>query len=494
MKSRTFRLPPMVKAPSPALVGLGISLFVAALLGFILAGQIVSPSKRVIEMMMAVAVLVAAFLLPSRYSVGFMLFIIPFPQYTTIGSTTVIFAFIIFSFWLLRVALGYEKKPITSGLELPILVLTLFYVLSFIMVDGAHWHLAIAKFRIYFSCLLIFYLVVNLIRTERDTNFTLNALIASFCVVAAIAMIEIWLPQHSHILDILHVRTKGVYGDFISEAGTRVGSVFGDYEMFAEYLAIFVPIILTRILSEKQFMRQMIWVPMLGTSIMLLLATATRGGFISFVCGMIYLIWIARRIVNYQKLLPILIIAFVSFYVSALLLNQFTDTASLFGRLEQTKFVRGMPDTRAQRWTEAWELIEESPILGHGPYYFVGVDERNVTHRYPHSLFLFLSYQIGIPGALVFYWLLLTAMIRSYKTARRYATKHSELAYMVVLLSSIFVIFFVDEIKISFLRYDNTQHFTWTMLGLLASVSRVANARADKEKREKLERLLEQNR
>ena len=79
---------------------------------------------------MAVTVLVAAFLLPSRYSVGFMLFIIPFPQYTTIGSTTVIFAFIIFSFWLLRVALGYEKKPITSGLELPILVLSLEHLLE----------------------------------------------------------------------------------------------------------------------------------------------------------------------------------------------------------------------------------------------------------------------------------------------------------------------------------------------------------------------------
>lgn len=481
-------------AARPEVITFLAALFFAAVMGYILAGQILTPSKRIIQVVMGAAVLFAAFLMPSRYSIGFMLFIIPFPQYTTIGSTTVIFAFIIFAFWLLRIGLGYERRPIRSGIEVQLLLVVLFLVLSLVMVHPDQWRLAIAKFRIFISCIMIFYLVINLIRTERDIQYTLNALIFSFCFVAAVAMLEIWAPSYARIFDFLHVRAKEGYAEVLTRGGVRVGSVFGDYEMFAEYIAVFIPIILVRVLNEKVVLRQLLWAPMLVAAIMLLLATATRGAFISLVAGVLYLVWVAKRIINFQKFLPVLIGMFLVFYFSAILLNQYTDTASLFGRLEKTKLVKGMPDTRARRWTEAWGMIKESPWIGHGPYYFVGVDEKNVDRRYPHSLFLFMAYLIGIPGALVFYWLLLTALLRGYRAARRYANQRSELAYTVVLLSSVLVIFFVDEIKISFMRYDNTQQFTWTMLALLLSTSRVALARAERQEKERRELLADQSR
>lgn len=483
MRPNPGRFGERVRSVRPEVVGLGVSLLVAAVIGFILAGQILSPSKRMIEFLMGAAVLVAAFLLPSRWSVGFMLFIIPFPQYTTIGSTTVIFAFIIFAFWILRVALGYERRPITSGLEVPLILLTLCYVISFAAVDPGHWAQAVAKFRIYISSILIFYLVVNLIRTERDIHFVLNALLVSFCFVTLVAIVELWLPRYAYVFEILRVKSVQI----ATVQGIRVGSVFGDYEMFAEYLAIFIPILLIRVLNERAVLKQLVWTPLLGIAIMLLLATATRGAFLSLIAGIVYLVWIARKIINYQKLLPVLITASLIFYASALVLDRYTETASLFGRLGKTKFISGMPDTRAQRWSEAWGRIKESPWIGYGPFYFQGVDEKNVDHQDPHSLFLFLAHTIGIPGALVFYWMLFRAFRMSYRAAKRYATQRSELAYTVVLLSGILVIFFVDEIKIAFLRYENTQHFTWTMLGLLVSASRVAVRRADERERARLE-------
>jgi len=459
-----------IKLLSPQVISVGVSILVAVVLGYILGGQVLAANKRMIEVLMAAAVLVAAFLLPSRYSIGFMLFIIPFPQYTSIGSTTVIFAFIIFAFWILRVSLGYEKRPIKSGIELPLIILVLFYVISMYMVKPEHWDLAVGKFRIFISALLIFYLVVNMIRTERDIQFILNALLASFFFVATVAMVEIWIPSIAHIFNFLHVKGQAA----AAAKGVRVGSVFGDYEMFAEYLAIFIPILLLRVLNEKVFLRHLIWIPMLGSSVMLLLATATRGGFISLVVGMIYLMWIARRIINFQKLLPIILVTALIFYGSALMLHKFTATESLFGRLEQTTLVGGMPDSRAQRWTETWDMIKDSPWLGHGPFFFIGVNEKNVNVRLPHSLWLFLAYQIGIPGSFVLYWILWIAWKRSYRAAKAFGAERTELAYTVVLLSAILVIFVVDEFKISFLRYDNTQHFMWTMFGLLLSASRVA--------------------
>ena len=175
------------------------------------------------------------------------------------------------------------------------------------------------------------------------------------------------------------------------------------------------------------------------------------------------------------------------FYVSSIVLSRYTSSASLFERLGKTKMVSGMPDTRARVWTETWIMIKESPWIGHGPYFFVGVNEENVRVRHPHSMFLFFSYLIGIPGAIVFLWILLSAWRKSYHAAKLYATKRSDFAHTIVLLSSVLVIFFIDELKICFMRYENTQHFTWTMLALLLAASRIAVARVKEKERLKLE-------
>lgn len=470
-----------ITAPSPARVALVLSLLVATILGYVVADQIITPNKRVIEALMALGVLTATFLLPNRYAVAFLLFIIPFPQRTTIGSTTVIFAYIIFAFWILKIALGIERRPIRSGLEVPIITLVLLYFLSFVNVQEEYVRWAIAGFRTLISSILIFYLVVNLIRTQRDIQFTLNALILSFGFVGIVAMIELWIPGLAQYLKFIHVAIP----DELHAEGARVGSVFGDYEMFAEYLAIFIPILVIRIISEKIFLRQLLWVPGLIMAIMLLLGTATRGAFFSLIAGVVYLIWISRKILNLQKFLPIVILASVVFYISSIALNQYTNSASLFARLGKTKLVSGMPDTRARVWTETWQRVMENPWIGHGPHFILGHDEKNVKRHYPHSLFLYLSFLIGIPGAIVFYVLLFMALRHSIRAARAFATERSEFAYTVVLLSSCLVIFIIDELKICYLRYDQTQHFTWTMLGILVSTSRLATQLAEKRDRER---------
>ncbi len=469
----------MARLLRPDRVAVGLSLLVAALLGYILAGQIILPNKRVIEVLMGVAVLIAAFLLPNRYAIAFMLVIIPFPQRTTIGSTTVIFAYIIFAFWLLKIALGIERRPIKSGLETPIIILVLLYFLSFVNVEPGNGLYAIASFRTLISSILIFYLVINLIRTERDIQFTLNALILSFAFVGLFAMIELWIPPLAKYMSFLSHSAP----EALSAGGLRVGSVFGDYEMFAEYLAIFIPILIIRIISEKVFLRQILWIPGLIMAIMLLLGTATRGAFFSLIAGIIYLVWISRKILNLQKFLPIVIIAGVVFYVSSLALEQYTTSASLFDRIGKTKLISGMPDSRARVWTESWIRIQDHPWIGHGPHFILGHDEKNVKQSYPHSLFLFLSFIIGIPGAIVFYIFLFMALRLSLRAAKKYATERSEFAYTVVLLSSCLVIFMVDEIKISYLRYDQTQHFTWTLFGVLVATSRLALQLSEKRER-----------
>ena len=79
----------------------------------------------------------------------------------------------------------------------------------------------IKRFRIFISSLFIFYLVLNLVRTERDIRFVLNALIISFFFVTMVAVTEIWLPGYAHYFSILRVKTFQME----TVQGIRVGSI-----------------------------------------------------------------------------------------------------------------------------------------------------------------------------------------------------------------------------------------------------------------------------
>ena len=89
-------------------------------------------------------------------------------------------------------------------------------------------------------------------------------------------------------------------------------------------------------------------------------------------------------------------------------MNKYTQYNVLYERLEKTKVEGIVPDTRTV-WRKGSEKIIEKPILGHGPYLVKREDisrfdytTQNELGRYPHNLYLFLLYTIGIIGFMAY--------------------------------------------------------------------------------------------
>ena len=110
---------------------------------------------------------------------------------------------------------------------------------------------------------------------------------------------------------------------------------------------------------------------LLGVAILSLFATVTRGGFVAAFLGVMYLLWHIRRRI---KVVPAMIVGVASvvfliglnFYVA-----RYTNAGDLLERLQTTKFIGMMPESRARTWPMAVERMMRHPIIGYGPHYDV---------------------------------------------------------------------------------------------------------------------------
>jgi O-antigen ligase len=90
---------------------------------------------------------------------------------------------------------------------------------------------------------------------------------------------------------------------------------------------------------------------------------------------------------------------------------------------------------------------------------------------YPHNLYLFLLFTVGITGLIAFLILLGTPLYRCWKAARQGTEDLVTLSFLktgVVVM----IVIFVDQIKVEFMRYTLVDywHFVFALLGVLIAV------------------------
>jgi len=220
------------------------------------------------------------------------------------------------------------------------------------------------------------------------------------------------------------------------------------------------------------------WLTILaGSNILLLLATANRTGFLLLIVGGAAYVLMFSRELGPRRVIGLLSGGTMVLILMSLVVVNYTQFGSIFDRLADTTFEEGVPDTRQTVWPFAWKEIKRKPILGHGPRLrFEGGDEgaRHKGHtyiRYPHNLYLYLTFTIGVLGLLAFMSFLATPLIRCWKTSlKSYEDPYiRDLAKAGVL---ILLIFFADQMKIGFMRLAAVDywHFTFALLGMFVGI------------------------
>jgi O-antigen ligase len=197
----------------------------------------------------------------------------------------------------------------------------------------------------------------------------------------------------------------------------------------------------------------------------------TRGGFIAVLLGVGYLLWHIRRRL---KVVPTMIVgvAAIAFLIG---LNGYvaghTNAGDLLARMQDSKFIGWMPESRARTWPMAVERMMRHPIIGHGPHY--DVQHGREVWFWPHNLYLYIGNLVGIIGLSFYLWFMLTLWRMSRPQGDRLGDPNYARAFLLVGHVQLLT-FLIDEVKIEYLRNPIYPFQVWILFASIVAAHEIA--------------------
>jgi O-antigen ligase len=448
---------------------------VVVLFGLLLGQQIFQPAKRVLEAVAGLVLIVLVLRVDLYWSLCLFLIALPFPSNLAFGTTNIVFVAVLFSVWLMRLALRQVGMAGRTFVDGPLLALFLVYAASFWNVHTAErlWP-SLAAFYATAASILLFFLVVNFVRDEVSLERTVIVTQISSGLVIGVSLMGLAFPGITIVPGWIQTGSSGEQ----DVTGFRLGGPFNASELLAEYCALNLPIQLLLLIRARSLSRKTLWAALILCTFIVQIATVTRGAFISLWIGLAYLLFLMRKRLGFRHVFLTVIGAIALFVTLASFITARTKAGSITSRLMETTFVGYVPETRARAWNDAWEYCKEYPVLGHGPFYPLRTIAGAQIY-WPHSIYLYYIYITGWIGLSVFLFL----MYRLYRGSKKYAAAeltdpHFSKSLLLV-MNTVVVIFLIDQIKLEYLRHEAYQFFIWALFGLLVAAVKIVRARED---------------
>jgi hypothetical protein len=450
-----------------------------------LGTQIYSPNPRVVKL--SIALILFWMTMRSRLPnvVSVLAFILPFSATTALGPTSATAILLVFLIWMARVATGSATANWKTPVSFAIVLFILIHIVSFYNVrDAAVLKIALKKFNIMISCVLLVYLVYNFVRDEEGLRRLVWASSLSCAVIIALSLVELYLPS---LKLIPWFTLSGSARDRGSFEARWVQGPFRDGELLGEYMAISVPIQAFMFSRARSMPVKAFWGLMMVTALITALATMHRAPLLAMCLGVVYLIVLFHKRMKVHTLMTLVLVGVLTVGAVEFVMANYTPTGSVFKRIENTEFYGAVPDSRRVPWSQAWERGLEHPWIGHGPHYDKTYSVGKLLS--PHSSYLYYFYTIGAIGVGIFIWLLAT-LIRM--TLRYMSPRTGVRTFSTDLLAVIhvqIVVFAIDAIKINFQRNAMYFFLVWLVFGMCTACYRIAGARTAEVLAERRERL-----
>ena len=445
--------------PGRDLVSRVLGFVTTVVAGVVLGIQYWNPNKRVIPVVAVLLVFGVAWRLSMAAAINVLVFLLPYPKGTVFGNTNLAFVLIVLVIWLLRLSLRMSPPARSSPINLPIFALILWYILSLYNVQSefALEH-ALQNFETFLGCVLMYYLIINSVRTQRELErLHLAMVITSVCVF----LVAMWESRHAgQVLIPGLLDFSATTGHEFNTRDIRVGASFRDYELLSEYCGLYFLLACFLWARARSATRRALFSLYGLFTLYTMFTTVTRGVFIALGVVIPYMLYTVRR-----KLNPVNFIIGATVVVAMTLMMNFfvasyTTSGNLFQRLAETRVVHGVvPEAREEPWLNAWNRALVHPVLGQGPYY-----DEMVGYKYvwPHNIYLFVANIVGFPG-LVFFLLILVglgAMLRPTVDDLRHGSYAD--AFLIVGQGQL-LLFVLNEMKIDFLRNPIYTFQVWLM-------------------------------
>ena len=324
------------------------------------------------------------------------------------------------------------------------------------------------------SAIFVFWLGYDLTNRFERPSSIIGVFIAMNILVAAYCAIQLWIGPGERLvlfgipeLNMTRVRADG-----------RLTGPFESAEITAQYLVLMEFLIIHQFwyTTNAWFKRALIFLAAMNLAC--LVATGSRGEFLLLIGGFVVYLWLFRRRLGVARAIGFAVGGVVTLTATALIVVSFTPFGELFDRLEQTEFSqKAIPDTRQALWPPAWREIVKNPVVGNGPRFRFYQEDRGARYedhtyiKYPHNLYLFLLFTVGIPGLALFMLILLTIIRRCWRAMARpngppYFLDLARTGVIVILL------FIIDGLKIDQMRLNLSDywHFFFGLCGVFMAV------------------------
>ncbi len=414
----------------------------------------------------ALAVFVASYALPERYPVALLILALPFQLIASrYGTLNVGMVYLTFTAFLLQGRVREVPYLVPIGL------IVLAYLLSMAMsIPSTYVQQAIYLFNI-FSGFVFFLLVFNYFRRHPDPRFALYLLIALDVLVLLFFAAQVTLG-----FDAVNVfgLSEWTLGRNLEEKGRLLGP-FGPAGPNAGFLVL-QSLVLGYALMRLPGLRTRLFLLLLVfANVAMLIGTGSRGGFLALIFGTVLFLIAFRRSLGAARVISVLTLGGAALAAAGILIVTYTPFDTLFTRLANTEFIGVVPDSR-HGWFDVIPRISEALAFGHGPR--IVLDNmstrflQEVYIGYPHNLYLFLLYSLGLVGFLAWMTWFATLGLHWLRAAR--CERAQDMASEFPRLGVVFLLTFLfDSMKIEFLRFQvlDYQHYLFALWAIFAAFS-----------------------
>lgn len=403
-----------------------------------------------------------------------------------VGTITTLLVTFIFTYLILRRGYSYKREcdyEIHSRkmvLYACITVIPFFFPLSKLFGAPLLFKSSLGLLFIYFVNLMIFYILITSVQNRANFIKICNCLLLISFLAGLTVVFHYLNPSLATNIFNLLFADDNMYDSvthFVRDGGIiqRSKGIFNDYELEAELAAIgFVFSCSLLFIKTKVRYYAAVMVPFF---LIVIFLTGTRGALISLTGGLLYLLlcMLKSRMLSLVSLFRIVILFLFSFALSLSL----SPVRSYFDRFLSTTLVGYMPDTRVYKWSIYWNEITQNVITGHGLHRH-GLFDANVRFIVTgdaHSLYIGLLYAGGLLAFILFLNFIFmlhntTTLSRLLKLGDRIDITF--LCYAIGLKAA-FVVFLIDQIKITYMRGINYQHYAWFIFGIMGVLSVLVN-------------------
>lgn len=275
---------------------------------------------------------------------------------------------------------------------------------------------AVQSFTEYLKVIVMFFVMVNVVRTEKRLRKLILLVLFASCILSIGALNDYRLGN----LALQGRRIAGV-----------IGGLFGNPNDLALHLVTMIPISLALMLGSRSLLKKSLY---LACSLLLMagmVATFSRGGFLGFVCVMAFLVW---------KLAPRHRMVFGVLGLAAVLVTIAMAPSAYRSRLATTN------DASAVARTD--DLKRSILVAARHPAFGVGMDNYIIysnVNKTTHNAYTQVAAEMGVVALLVYVAFLITPFrrLRRIEQAMWAAKRKPSVYYLAIGLQASLVAYMV---------------------------------------------------